>query len=233
MIISFIRTALAWVVAVPATIIAFIFMAVGTILDPSRNLNNNMGRVWDKIILFTVGVKYKVEGVENIPESSVLVAPNHQGALDIPIIHLAVPNQYRWVAKKELFKIPFFGWSMFFMGCVPLDRSNAKKAMASLFDAAAKVKNGTSILIFPEGTRNAVGDELLPFKRGLFAIAIKSEVPILPVAIRGARALMPKGTLLIKSGTVTVKIGMPIETKGKDEEQLKNKLKEALEFLLK
>lgn len=234
MITSFIRTALVWVVGVPLTIVAALLMAFGTVIDRSRNLNNIIGRGWARIIFFIGGVKFKVEGGENIPQDrSILIGPNHQGALDVPALHLALNKQFRWIAKKELFKIPFFGWCMFFMGCVPIDRSNSKRAMASLLHAAEDVKNSTSILIFPEGTRNPYGDGLLPFKRGLFTVAVKSEAPILPVAVLGARALMPKGSSIIRPGTINIKIGKPIESIGKEVDQLKNELREALEHLLK
>ncbi|MEK6598914.1 MAG: lysophospholipid acyltransferase family protein, partial [Deltaproteobacteria bacterium] len=139
-----------------------------------------------------------------------------------------IPIQFRWVAKKSLFKIPIIGWSMSLAGYVSIDREKAGSAYKSIERAAEKVKKGASVLIFPEGTRSAAGN-LLPFKRGGFLLAIKSGVPIVPVSIRGTENLMKKESILIRPGAVKVVIGKPIPVSDADEKLLMEMVRKAIE----
>ena len=137
--------------------------------------------------------------------------PNHQSNFDIPVLlgHLKV--QFRWLAKMELFKIPIFGRAMRKAGYISIDRNNRKSAINSLKAAAEKIKNGVSVLIFPEGTRSRDG-KIRPFKKGGFVMAIESGVPIVPVVISGTREIMTKGKFRVNPGQIHMRILTPIDT---------------------
>jgi 1-acyl-sn-glycerol-3-phosphate acyltransferase len=122
-----------------------------------------------------------------------------------------LPVQFRWVAKKELFQIPIFGYSMARVGYVSIDRSNRQSAIQSLKEAAQRISQGVSVMVFPEGTRSSDG-EIKSFKKGGFYLATDSGRPVVPVVIWGTRHVMPKGKLLIRPGTVVLSINRPIET---------------------
>ena len=133
---------------------------------------------------------------------------------------------FRWLAKEELFKIPIFGPAMRRAGYIPINRGNPRDALKSLNNAAAKIREGASVVVFPEGTRSEDGN-LLPFKNGGFILAIKSRVPIIPVAIHGTQAIKPKKSFWIHPRTVHLHFGDPIETAGmrtRDKESLKEKV---------
>jgi len=132
------------------------------------------------------------------------------GNIDIPILVESLPDfQLRWIAKRELMLIPFFGWAMWASGHIVVDRANRAKAMASLRVARERVRGGISVVIFPEGTRGT-GGELLPFKRGGFLLASKTDAPIVPVTIKGSGRLLPKGDWRFRSGQVEVIVSEPI-----------------------
>jgi 1-acyl-sn-glycerol-3-phosphate acyltransferase len=137
--------------------------------------------------------------------------PNHQSNFDIPVLlgHLTV--QFRWLAKMELFKIPIFGHAMRKAGYISIDRKNRESAFKSLAVAAEKIKNGVSVLIFPEGTRSRDG-KIQAFKKGGFVMAIDSGVPIVPVTISGTREIMTKGQFRVNSGQIRISIQQPIDT---------------------
>jgi 1-acyl-sn-glycerol-3-phosphate acyltransferase len=124
-----------------------------------------------------------------------------------------VPVPLRFIAKKQLGAIPLFGWAMQAGRFIFIDRQNAASARRSIHEAARRIKSGQSVVIFPEGTRTRDGS-LAPFKKGGFHLAIDSSAEIVPVAIRGSRALMPRGSALIRSGHVRLEMGEPISTAG-------------------
>ena len=123
------------------------------------------------------------------------------------------PIQFRWIAKAELFRLPFLGWAMSRIGYIPIERDSPKKAYRSMLRAAEKVQQGVSVIIFPEGTRSPDGN-LQPFKKGVFLIALKSQAPILPIAICGTGKIMPKGDWRAHPGNVQIIIDPAIETAG-------------------
>jgi 1-acyl-sn-glycerol-3-phosphate acyltransferase len=173
---------------------------------------HKIARFWGKSILVVSRIKVSVKGLSNIdPSSPYIYMPNHQSNFDIPVLlgHLTV--QFRWLAKKELFKIPIFGHAMRNVGYISIDRSDRQSAFESLKKAAEKIKSGVSVLIFPEGTRSR-DDKIRPFKKGGFVMAIDSGVPIVPVVITGTRAIMPKGRFRVYPGHVSMVIHKPIET---------------------
>jgi 1-acyl-sn-glycerol-3-phosphate acyltransferase len=138
---------------------------------------------------------------------------NHQSNFDIPVLLGCLPVQFRWLAKTELFKIPIFGRAMRGAGYVEIDRFNRESAFASIEEAARKMKNGVSVMIFPEGTRSRDGN-IRPFKKGGFIMALDSGAPIVPIVIQGTWPIMAKSSLRINPGAVTMEIGEPIETTG-------------------
>jgi len=155
-----------------------------------------------------------MKGLEHLDSrKSYIVVSNHQSFFDIFSLLGHLPLQFRWIAKAELFRIPLLGWAMTRTGYIPIERDSPKKAYRSMLQAAEKVREGVSILIFPEGTRSPDG-LLQPFKKGVFLIALKSQAPILPVAIRGTRNIMRKNDWRAYPGHVEIRIFPPIETAG-------------------
>jgi 1-acyl-sn-glycerol-3-phosphate acyltransferase len=190
---------------------------------------------WGRLILFAGGVKTEIQGMEQIdPSRSYIIMANHRSYFDIFLLCLS-PVLIRWMAKKELFKIPVFGSILRWIGAIEVDRENKSKAYSSIKQAVQKIKNGATVLIFPEGTRSATG-ELLPFNKGGFSLAIISGAPILPITIKGSHKIMTKGSFRVLPGPVTLSVHAPVETKGltlKDCDQLQEKIKEIFQNDLK
>ncbi len=167
---------------------------------------------WAKGILWVSGVRVQTNGFDpGLIGQSCIFMSNHQSNYDIPVLYCGLPVQFRWLAKAELFRIPIFGRSMRSAGYVSIDRSNRKSAFRSLAKAADMIRNGTSVMIFPEGTRSSDG-KLLPFKKGGFVLAVDAGVPIVPIMISGTHTIMPKGRLLISRRHVRIDVGEPIQS---------------------
>ena len=198
-----------WVVF--STIIGGMLVLLVAPFSRNGNVPHKIGRIWARLILFLCGVNLKVKGSEHLdPEKAYIFMPNHQSMIDIPVIFTALFHQFRWVAKAELFRIPIFGKAMQRCGYISIDRSNRKAAFASLKEAIRKIEEGTSVLIFPEGTRSDDGT-ILPFKKGGFVMAVESRAMIVPMVIIGTRSVMSKGKLLVTPGTVLVTLHPPID----------------------
>ena len=169
-------------------------------------------RYWGKIISRLAGMRVVLRGGEYLEAGRpYILAANHQSQFDIFALQGYLNIDFRWLAKKELFNIPFFGYAMLRAGYIPIDRSRGREALKSLYSAAERIAAGASVIIFPEGTRSPDGN-LQEFKSGGMVLAIKSGVPIVPVAISGTHKIMPKGKLLSRPGSVTITIGEPIAT---------------------
>ena len=162
------------------------------------------------LIIRAVGIRTRVEGLENIPAGTCLFAANHVSNIDPPILVDAIPRRIAVLAKKSLFAIPIMGTAFRLAHYVPVDRSSVENALASLDLAAGYIKQGTSYLIYPEGTRSADG-RLLPFKKGAFLLAIRAQVPVVPVACIGARRILPKNSLRIQPGEIVVRFCPPVD----------------------
>jgi 1-acyl-sn-glycerol-3-phosphate acyltransferase len=165
------------------------------------------------LIVGGVGIRTRVEGVENIPAGTCLFAANHASNIDPPVLVGAIPRRIAILAKKSLFAIPIMGKAFRMAHFIPVDRASAESAIASLDLAAGYMKQGTSYLIYPEGTRSPDG-RLLPFKRGAFMLAIKAGVPVVPIACVGAHRILPKKSLWIRPGEIVVRFCPPIDSTG-------------------
>ena len=173
-----------------------------------------VARMWARGILFVSRIKVTVNGLANIdPAQSYVYMSNHQSNFDIPVLLACLPVQFRWLAKAELFKIPIFGRAMRGAGYVKIDRFNQEAAFESLSEAAEKMKNGVSVMIFPEGTRSRDGN-IRPFKKGGFVMAMDAGVPIVPIVLKGTWTIMDKSSLRINTGQVSLNIEPPIATTG-------------------
>jgi 1-acyl-sn-glycerol-3-phosphate acyltransferase len=197
----------AWtLVCFPLAILAMLFT-----LNPANSVWVAR-ELWSPVLLWAGGAKLEVLGQENVdPKRPTIYVANHQSTIDIPAHFLAVPVPFRYVAKSQLKWVPLIGWYLALAGHVFINRGNRNKAIASLDAAAAKIRGGTSIFLYPEGTRSPDG-RILPFKKGPFALALKARVPICPVTIEGSGKLMPKSTWNITPGPIRVKVGKPIDT---------------------
>lgn len=191
------------------SLLALIFLIVFRVSPEKTQI---LPRYWGRIILAASGVKVKLVGMENLSiGTSYIFASNHQSQFDIFSMQGYFEFDFRWLAKKELFQIPLFGQAMRLAGYIPVDRSHGRQAMKSLIEAAERIAAGTSVIIFPEGTRSRDG-KLHEFKTGGLVLAIKSGVPLVPVAIKGTYEILPKGCLFAKPGNVIIRVGKPIET---------------------
>lgn len=171
---------------------------------------HDIARRWAQSGLRMNGSSIHVTGIENVPKTGgVLFVANHQSNFDIPILVGHVPRDKGFIAKLELLKVPSFSRWMKYIGCIFIDRKDPRQSLTAISEAAERLKEGHSIVIFPEGTRSADGT-IGPFKAGGLRLAKKASVPIVPVTISGSKNIMPKGTSLIKSASVNVTISPPL-----------------------
>ena len=225
------RTLLCWVIFLFTTVILGTVAIFLSLFDSSGNIPHLVARLWGKIQLRITGTRIRIQGLEHIePEKSYILVSNHQSTFDIFALLGYLPIQFRWTAKAELFRIPFMGWAMSRIGYIPIERDSPKKAYRSMLRAAEVVRNGVSVIIFPEGTRSPDGN-LQPFKKGVFLLALKSRAPILPITIQGTSKIMRKGDWRIYPGQVRIQIDPPIETAGtpaEKEEELSQRVRSTL-----
>jgi 1-acyl-sn-glycerol-3-phosphate acyltransferase len=170
-----------------------------------------LGRhAWSVLGLWLAGARVEVARMPPLPRGPVIFASNHESALDIWVLFRTLPRGFRFIAKQELFRIPIFGWYLSMGGHIPVDRSNRARAVASLRRAGAAVRAGTSLVVFPEGTRSRDG-RIHPFKKGPFVIAKEAGVPVIPIAISGSGAITPSKVIAVHPGTIRIAVGDPID----------------------
>jgi 1-acyl-sn-glycerol-3-phosphate acyltransferase len=228
-------------------IVSTLFLATVALLvfpfDRKGERIHGIARLWASIQLKVSGIRVCLEAGENLPEPPFLLMSNHQSALDISVLLAAVPVSFKFIAKRELFRIPFFGWAIKRAGYISIDRENPREALKAIEEAVRKIKEGTPVLIFPEGTRGTGRSKgrdkgLLPFMKGAFSLASRAHVPVVPLAIIGSHALQPAGSILSppdRSGQVSVRVGKPIPVEGKGvsyKTGLMEEVREAMERLL-
>jgi len=164
--------------------------------------------------LATSGIRYRVAGAEHLPlDRAAVYCANHQSNVDPPLLFTALHPRMHILYKHEIDRIPLLARAFRMGGFIPIDRRRKESAMRSIELGSESLRSGNSFLIFPEGTRSKT-DDLLPFKKGGFIMAIKAGAPIVPVAVQGGREAMRKGSAIIRPVTVSVRVGQPIETVG-------------------
>ncbi len=213
--------------------ISSVFALIFSIIDPSHTLYFWLTKYFSKGIFLLSGIKVEAIGRENFHEKGQYIfVSNHSSLYDIPVLQLKAAWRTSIIFKKELGRIPIFGWQLVTGPHIMVERQRADKAFRSIERAKeAMAKKKMSVLLFPEGTRSKTG-EVQPFKRGAFYLAVRSGYPIIPVSISGTNKILPKGSFQIKSGTITVKFGEPISTANissrKDEIDLMNKVRDII-----
>ena len=216
--ISFFRTLMLYTMAFFATLIlgsTVIIAALLGVKDKPGGLFDNAPRWWSSLILWAAGIKVRVHGMENINGSEPhIFASNHVSWFDVPALAKILPH-YKFVAKAELFKVPIFGRGMRSVGMIEIQRENRKAAFGAYDVAAARIREGASVVVFPEGTRGRAYP-LRPFKKGPFVLAIAAGVPIVPIVVHGTIEIMPKGSLRVHPGTIDVHLLKPVNTTGFD-----------------
>jgi len=182
------------------------------LLVPGGSALMPLARFWSMLILKTYRVRCRaVSHPDFSPHIPCIYVANHQSQFDIPALVIAMPTDFRIVAKRELLYIPIFGWALWLAGFIFIDRTDREKAIRRLDRAVRIIRRGVSVVVFAEGTRSSDG-RLLPFKKGGFILALQAGVPIVPVSIRGGREVLPKGSLRVRSGTIEVLFGAPVFT---------------------
>lgn len=212
-----IRSILALVLGSLGTAVTSVISMIIMLFDRQGKSVQFIMSKWAWFLLKLAGVKIEVNGLENLtPGESYIFISNHASLLDIPTVCLGLPFQLRFLAKKELFKIPLFGPALLSAGHIKIDRGNLESAVKSLKEAAIVLKKrGYSALVFAEGTRSLNG-EVGRFKKGGVILALSMGIPIVPVSISGSASLAAKGVYMVKSGKIKMTIGKPISTEGKD-----------------
>lgn len=198
-------------ITVPAAVLT-IFLGL---FDRHGKVAYRASQIWTALILRMGGVVLRVSGGEHIdPRQQYVFMVNHQSNLDIPVlVHSLVSFQLRWIAKRELLWIPFFGWAMWASRHITIDRADPLTAVKSLKRAKERMAAGISVVVFPEGTRSRDG-KLLRFKKGGFLLAAEANRPIVPVTINGSRQILPAGAWRLRGGIVEVIISEPIAVDG-------------------
>jgi 1-acyl-sn-glycerol-3-phosphate acyltransferase len=185
---------------------------IASLFSGSGRIQHFCMKRWSKDNLWLSRARVEIEGMENLDRSHPQIfAANHSGLHDILSLAAHLPIQFRWVAKKSLFNVPFMGWHMTRSGYIPIDRDNPREAAKSIIEAARIIRGGINAIAFPEGTRSRTGD-LGKFRSGAFALALRTGVPLVPISLEGSyRVIMPK-TLQVNPGTIIrIKIDRPID----------------------
>mgnify|MGYP001175604726 CR=1 FL=1 len=200
-----------------------------------KDLLYQLGHVGARMGLVLVGIRFTVSGREHLPRGRAAVyCANHQSNIDPPVLFEALHPRMHILYKHELDQIPILARAFRLGGFIPIDRRHRESAMRSIEAGAQSIRSGNSFLIFPEGTRSQT-DELLPFKKGGFIMAMKAQAPIVPVAIRGGRDAMRRGSWLMWPATARIAVGAPIETRGlspNERDELIDRVRSAVSGLL-
>ena len=190
--------------------------------DRTGELQHWCARWWCRLVAWTIFARIHVHGVQHVRRGRPYVyMANHASLIDTPALFAYLPHQFRIMAKKSLFNVPFMGWHLRTAGHFPIDHGNPRKTATSLRRVIEGVKAGRSLAVFPEGRRTEDG-QLQAFEPGAFKIALRAGVPIVPVTIRGTFAMLPRTSLAPRPGRVDVIISEPIDTAAYTEKTLKD-----------
>lgn len=219
-------------VFIPLTALFAVSASIFTLFDSSGRSYAFHARLWARLALGLNHTPVELRGTEYLPDGPFILMSNHQSNFDILSLIATIPCRVYWIAKKELFDIPVFGPSMLRGGYIPLDRSDGRKALKSMENAATIIRQGSSVVMFPEGTRSRDG-QLLPFKRGGFMLAVRAGVPVIPVTINGSGRVNPGGLIRLYSGKITLNLHPRIDLpagmkKSEAEEWLMERVRESI-----
>jgi 1-acyl-sn-glycerol-3-phosphate acyltransferase len=224
-----------WLVFVPLAVVVTVvaaLVAVPTALFVSPRLANvELAVRWCRFLAFLAPVKVEIEGLEHAdPAQSFVVVANHQSQFDIPVIYGFCGLDLRWVMKAELGWIPFIAQACQAIGHIQVNRRDPEQARRAINKAVSRLKPGTGILFFAEGTRSRSG-ELLPFKKGAFRVAVDQQLPILPMTVVGSRDVMAADSIRIRPGRIRLIIHPPVDTRGKgigELDELKDQVRDTI-----
>jgi 1-acyl-sn-glycerol-3-phosphate acyltransferase len=208
------------IIAILSAVMAILAM-VATLLNRSGQAFHAVARLHARLVLVVAGVKIETSGLDRIDFTHHYVyVANHASFFDIPAVIAGIPDQIRIVYRRSLEKIPIFGWGLKVGHYISIEREGGRASAQSLDEAAKKIRHGASVLLFAEGTRSVDG-RLQAFKRGPFHLAVQAGVPIVPVTINGSHEVLPRNSLRIRPGTISLTLSSPIEppgTNGKETE---------------
>ncbi len=210
-----VQAPLALLLTVPYASVA----CVAALLDRSGRTTRRIGGAWSRLLLRLLRVEVRVDGAENLPSGPAIYAANHGSALDIFVIFGYLPVDFRIIYKRSLSLLPLVGWSIWLGGHIPIDRRNPFHARRSLKRAACRIRAGTSVVTFPEGTRSPDSTVRL-FRRGSFSLALEAGVPVVPVALAGIKDVVPHGLPSLRPGRVFVGIAPPVPVEGRKPEEV-------------
>lgn len=193
---------------------------LSSFFDRDGRMQHWFARTWSRMILKTVCVAVKLEGLERIdPHQPAIYAANHLSALDIPVLYATLPTPFRILAKKQLFRYPFLGWHLARSGQIPVDQDDPRASLRSLNRASETLRHGMPLVVFPEGGRSRDG-HLQDFMGGAFYAAIKAQVPVVPVVIVGTNDLLPMNSFHVQPGTVELIFCEPVSTVGRSPREM-------------
>jgi 1-acyl-sn-glycerol-3-phosphate acyltransferase len=232
---ALIRSIVTYLNGVLATLVASLSAMIVALVRPRSRLVDHIAKMWARACLWPSGVHLEVRGREHVdPSKSYVVISNHQSTFDIMAHFVGLPVPIRFLAKKELFSTPFLGWALKAMDMVPVDRTSHRSFRSVETGALRVAELGKSIMVYAEGTRTIDGS-LLPFKKGAFAIAVHTGLPVLPTTIYGADKTWKARHKIIDGGPITMVIGEPIQTSGlgsDDIELLRDQVKQVIQNTL-
>jgi len=213
-ILQWIYTIYSALIFIALMLILGLFVVIPLIISPKAGgISFFFIRIWAKIWSFLSGIRYEVHGREHVQSNQPYIYIfNHRSFIDAPVIPIAIPQEIRAIGKKELSKVPFFGFVVSRVA-VWVDRKDAASRKISVERLLKILGSGISIVVAPEGTRNDTPKTLLPFQRGAFRIAVETGIPILPMAVIGADRIMKRGSILLQPGKVQIYFSAPIDTK--------------------